>query len=238
MSELVCITGATGNLGKSVARMFLHRGCRVLLQSRSQQRLDALVQQLQSSCGCDAHICAIVADVTTEEGRLKLARVCSALSGTDRVALVHLVGEFPRNAEFSQLQSHELTRIVHINALSGINTTRILASQIPLHSVVLFASIGAHIHLQHRPHYRLSKMLVKDAASVLSRELAPNIRVNSVSPGAIFVDSPPAGAPPETRIPLARYGKGNDIAEAVWFLTKQATYVTGQDLVVDGGLSL
>lgn len=238
MSRLVCITGATGNLGVFVASTFLNRGCRVLLQSRSQEKLNATVQRLHQQHGCSAQLCSLVADVTTESGIDSLVEVLRNLSTADPLHLVNLVGEFPQSYEFEKLPLSELRRILHVNALSAIDLVQACTTALTVESIVLCSSIGALQPLKHRMHYRLSKMLVVDAVNVLCRELAPKTRINAVAPGAMFGDAPPVGAPKEIAIPLARYGNGNDIAEAIWLLTVEATYVTGQHLVVDGGLSL
>lgn len=73
----------------------------------------------------------------------------------------------------------------------------------------------------------------------LAKELAPNIRVNAVAPGAILW---PENAEDQTRqaeilqkVPLRRCGTVDDIARTVWFLISEADYMTGQVLVVDGG---
>ena len=72
----------------------------------------------------------------------------------------------------------------------------------------------------------------------LAKELAPDVRVNAVAPGFILL---PEKATSElqaellSRIPLRRKGEAQDIAEAVYFFIESARYVTGQELVVDGG---
>ena len=74
----------------------------------------------------------------------------------------------------------------------------------------------------------------------LALELGPEVRVNSVSPGAILWpesgDTDRAGV--VERAALKREGEPDDVAEAVLFLVTRAAYVTGQDLAVDGGSSL
>ena len=76
----------------------------------------------------------------------------------------------------------------------------------------------------------------------LAKDLAPEIRVNGVSPGAILW--PEVGMSQDTKsaivrqIPLGRTGEPQDIAKAVMFLASAAPYVTGQIIVVDGGRSL
>lgn len=91
--------------------------------------------------------------------------------------------------------------------------------------------------------YAASKAGVINLTRSLARALAPEIRVNAVAPG--FVDSPwnrewPADRKAESvaRTPLKRACKPEDIAEAIFFLCAGAAMVTGQTLIVDGGLTL
>ena len=81
-----------------------------------------------------------------------------------------------------------------------------------------------------------------DAHRALARELAPSVRVNAVAPGLILWPEgdpdPSARATILDRTPLARMGAPEDVADAVLFLARDARYVTGQVLNVDGGRSL
>ena len=89
--------------------------------------------------------------------------------------------------------------------------------------------------------YSVAKSGLNMLTRTLARELAPNVRVNAVSPGAILW---PADMDDETKdsilslIPLRRPGDPVDIAGAVYFLIAEADYITGQVLPVDGGRSL
>ena len=76
----------------------------------------------------------------------------------------------------------------------------------------------------------------------LARELAPEIRVNGISPGAIMwpeiEDYEPMHQEIIERTALKREGHPDDIADAVWFLNQSASYITGQIIAVDGGRTL
>ncbi len=78
----------------------------------------------------------------------------------------------------------------------------------------------------------------------LARELAPQVRVNGIAPGAILWPEQDNGLDDSTqleilqKIPLARSGSPEDIARAVRFLVQDAPYITGQIITVDGGRSL
>jgi len=108
--------------------------------------------------------------------------------------------------------------------------------------VINIVDIYAERPLPKHPVYCASKAGLAMLTRSLARELAPEIRVNGVSPGAILW---PEGASSDddqasvlARIPLSRRGEPEDIAKAVRFLVCDAPYVTGQILAVDGGRTL
>lgn len=90
-------------------------------------------------------------------------------------------------------------------------------------------------------HYSVSKAGVLMLTRALAVELAPEVRVNSVSPGTVLPPedlTPEALAAIQATIPAGRFGAAEDIARAVVFLATQAPYITGQDLAVCGGRSV
>ena len=90
--------------------------------------------------------------------------------------------------------------------------------------------------------YSTCKAAVRGLTRSLAKDLAPDVRVNGVSPGAILW--PENDMPEDTKaailkqVPLARPGAPVDIAGTVLFLVRDATYVTGQIIAVDGGRSI
>ncbi len=96
--------------------------------------------------------------------------------------------------------------------------------------------------LKNHPVYGAAKAGLAMLTRSLAKDLGPDIRVNGISPGAILW--PEAGVPQRTResiirqIPLKRPGEPRDIAAAVLFLVRDAPYVNGQILAVDGGRSV
>jgi len=100
---------------------------------------------------------------------------------------------------------------------------------------------------QLRAHYCASKGGLKLFGETIARELAPReIRVAAVAPGAILTpanrhlaEDPAARAEQEEQIPLARLGEPEEIAAAIaWLSGPEASYVTGETLFVDGGMTL
>jgi len=109
-------------------------------------------------------------------------------------------------------------------------------------SIVNIVDIHSQRPLRHHVVYGPAKAGLAMLTRSLAKDLAPEIRVNGVSPGAILW---PEGGIPENvqqtilrQVPLKRTGAPEDIASAVLYLVRDATYVTGQILAVDGGRSI
>jgi len=106
-------------------------------------------------------------------------------------------------------------------------------------SIVNMVDIHGLVPLPNHPVYSQAKAGLIAQTRALARELAPQVRVNGVAPGAILwpesEQSPEAGREILERVPLQRQGHPEDIAGAVAFLALDAPYITGQILAVDGG---
>jgi pteridine reductase len=108
--------------------------------------------------------------------------------------------------------------------------------------IVNIVDIHAQRPLRDHPVYGAAKAGLAMLTRSLAKDLAPKIRVNGVAPGAILW--PEDELTDKTiesileQIPLARQGQPEDIAETVLFLLRDANYITGQIIAVDGGRSL
>ena len=93
-----------------------------------------------------------------------------------------------------------------------------------------------------RIDYNVSKAALLRLVQTLARSVAPDITVNSVAPGAITggmeTTEADAAAVKVGRIPMGRYGTADDVFDAVWFLATASAYITGQTIIVDGGVHL
>ena len=102
--------------------------------------------------------------------------------------------------------------------------------------------IYAQKPLSNHPIYCSAKAGLEMLTKSLALDLAPEVRVNGISPGAIMWpehdDHPLNKSALLEKIPLNRMGDPNDIAKLVLFLVKDATYITGQVIAVDGGRSV
>ena len=109
-------------------------------------------------------------------------------------------------------------------------------------AIVNLVDVYAERPLKDYPVYSIAKAGLAALTRSLAVELAPNVRVNGVAPGAILWPEQTDGGQTQAdilaRIPLARSGSPVDIAGAVRFLLEGAPYVTGQIIAVDGGRSV
>jgi pteridine reductase len=109
-------------------------------------------------------------------------------------------------------------------------------------AIVNLADVYASRPLREHAVYGMSKAAMVHMTRALALELAPEVRVNAIAPGAILWPDDPEGGKPEAakrailaRTPLARTGTPEEVAGAVRWLLREATYVTGQVLRLDGG---
>ena len=108
--------------------------------------------------------------------------------------------------------------------------------------IVNIADIHAETGLPGYPAYSIAKAGLVAMTRCLAREMAPEVRVNAVAPGAILWPEQGVAADEQleilNKVALQRCGEVDDIARAVRFLVEDAAYMTGQILTVDGGRTL
>ncbi|MGW4356285.1 SDR family NAD(P)-dependent oxidoreductase [Nocardia sp. NPDC004582] len=237
-NKIALITGGSSGMGLATARRLIAEGAQVIITGRDKSRLDAAVAELGE------HAVAVAGDVTDTEDLAALTRTVTERFGRLDVLFVNAgIGAFQ---PFTAVTPEEFDRIVALNFTSAFFT---IQHALPLLSaggaIVINASFATYRGAPGTALYTATKAAVHTLARTLAAELAPKgIRVNSVSPG--YTDTPAfrAETTPRTqadaasRVALARIGTSDDVAAAVAFLASaDASYITGQDLLVDGGLT-
>lgn len=233
------ITGAGIRIGRAVARALGRAGYDVALHAnRSVDALESLAEELRG----------LGREVTLYSADLSDARAVDALGARVRAAhptldvLVHNAGLFER-VPFAEISREQYRRMLAVNLDAPFFLTQALlpslrAAENPL--VVHVTDIGGERAVPEYAHYSVSKAGLIMLTRALAVELAPHIRVNGVSPGTVaFPEDFDAEAREAVlrRIPMGREGSVEDIARTVVFLAREAPYITGQVLGVDGGRS-
>nr|MDA3843275.1 SDR family oxidoreductase [Candidatus Kapabacteria bacterium] len=155
--------------------------------------------------------------------------------------LINNAGIFPGRASLEELTPELWNSTFDINLRAAYYLSKIFSDKAESgSSIVNIASLGAEKIWDRRIAYNVSKSALVQLTKAMARDLAPRIRVNSVSPGSILIhekDSAQRSDIRTDRIPMQRQGRISDIFETVYFLTN-ASYINGVNINVDGGLHL
>ncbi|MCE9670930.1 SDR family oxidoreductase [Myxococcus stipitatus] len=234
------ITGAGIRVGSAVARALAQAGYDLALHAnRSIVPLEALAEELRA---LGRRVTLHAADLAQPQAVDSLAaQVREAWPALDVV--VHNAGLYER-VDFASITRARYHAMLAVNLDAPFFLTQALlpalhAGQAPL--VVHITDIGGERPVSQYAHYSVSKAGLLMLTRALAVELAPRVRVNAVSPGvAIFPESFDEAARDEVlrRVPLGRSGTVEDIARTVVFLAREAPYITGQVIAVDGGRSV
>jgi NAD(P)-dependent dehydrogenase (short-subunit alcohol dehydrogenase family) len=218
------VTGGGRGIGRAVASRLLADGWAVVVADR-----DADGPRGARTVRCDvsdeAAVAALVAGIGAQEGRLD-GLVCNAGFGiTKPLAQLSLT-------EWSSVLGTNLTSIF---LLARAAEPMLRAAK---GGIVTIASTRAHQSEPNTEAYAASKGGVVALTHALAASLAPDVRVNCVSPGWILTKGPEPTPADHAQHWAGRVGQPEDIAAAVGFLLgTEAGFVTGTELVVDGGMT-
>ena len=243
----ILITASSNGIGLETARTFLEEGARVIINGRNQDKLDRVKSELASHYGDKVKaFCGNMLDDMAIEECVSFVR--EQYEGLD-ILVCNLGSGKPLNK--AQLDESEWQRFYDINVMSSVS---ILNEAHPLlcdgnePCVVLISSIVSKEVLSAPIGYATAKSAIRTMSKYLSREWADDgIRVNCVLPGNIYFEggrwdelknSDEEGVMSyiKSAVPMKRFGKPEEIANAIAFLSSdRASFITGAELVIDGG---
>ena len=227
------ITGGTRGIGLATAKLFSERGYLVTALYSSDEEAAARARELLPQVNF------IRADVS-EESAVK--GVIESLPALD--VLVNNAGV----ASFGQVQDisfEEWERVMRVNAGGAFLTAKHAVKKLLARggAIVNVSSVWGEVGGSCESVYSSSKGALIAFTKALAKELAPsNVTVNCVSPGVIDTEmnarfQGEERVALEREIPLGRFGRAEEVAEAILFLA-EARYITGQSLMIDGGFAL
>ncbi len=244
--KIAIVTGAGSGLGEGIARRFLEEGMKVVVNYHS-ERTKAGAEDLVAQFGDSA--VAVQADVSTEEGAETLAR--AALDTFDGLDVWVNNAGIESRYETHELPLEEWNKTIAVN-LTGVflgsrQALRYFVDHGRKGIIINTSSVHEKIPWPTFAAYTASKGGVAMFTKTIALEYASRgIRANCIAPGAIetpinaekFAD-PIAREMTENMIPCDHIGFVHDVAStAAWLASSASSYVTGQSIFVDGGMTL
>jgi NAD(P)-dependent dehydrogenase (short-subunit alcohol dehydrogenase family) len=234
--QVVVVTGGASGIGAACVRRFADEGATVVVADVDEERGAALAASIAGDKAAYAHC-----DVAQQSDWLALREL--VLERWNRLDVLHSNAFVQVSAPAHELDEVVWDRMLDVNlkaAYLGAKTFVDLLAKAN-GSIVLTSSVNAYVGRPGRPAYAASKAGLAALGRQLAVEYGPEVRTNTVVAGAIR--TPPWDAVPEEHhartagaTAAGRLGEPEEVAAAVAFLaSRDASYITGVDLVVDGG---
>ncbi len=246
-NKVIVVTGAAAGIGEATVRRFVREGGKVVIADYAREKADALAVELQ---GQGAEVMAVYFSAVDLESCRKLIGVAGEEFGRIDV-LVNNVGgtDLKRDTDVEKMDIGYFDEAFHLNLRCGLY---LIQQVIPYMeksgggAVVNVASIGGMTADFRGTYYGAAKAgvinMTKYAATQLGKK---NIRCNVVAPGLVLTPAALRNLPEAMRCLFVRHnvldylGAPEDVAATIAFLASEdAHYITGQTLVVDGGLTI
>ncbi|XP_029904993.1 carbonyl reductase family member 4 [Myripristis murdjan] len=236
MSRLAVVCGGSRGIGQAVCRLLAQRGCRLAVVSRNKDAARATAASL-SGAEHVAFSCDVSKETDVQRTFETIQKTCGNIS-----YLVNAAGT-NRDGLLLRTKPEDMVDLLHTNLLGTMFTCKAALRSMLQTQGAAIVNIGSVVGLKGNAGqcvYSASKAGLEGFTRSLAKEVASrNVRVNLLAPGFIRTDMTAGLRENEAArsIPLGRFGEPDEVAQAVLFLL-ESPYITGQVLVVDGGLQL
>jgi len=239
-NKTALITGAAKNIGAAISEELHSCGMNVIVHyNNSEEEAHKLVKKLNSKRHDSA--ISIKADLEKEDNYIPLVNTALNFKGHIDVLINNASAFYPTS--LNNLNIKQWNELININLKAPLFISQLAAKTLGESKgcIINITDIHASNPLKNHTIYCISKGGLVTLTKSLAKELAPNIRVNGISPGAITwpsnMDNKTKGNIINQTI-LKKKGNAEDIAKSIVFLINDADYITGQILNVDGGKTL
>jgi 3-oxoacyl-[acyl-carrier protein] reductase len=236
------VTGASRGIGLAIAQRLVADGARVVITGRTQETLDQAVESL----GGRENALAVAGKAADPTHRGSVVAAAVATYGSVDL-LVNNSGINPIYGSLLDVDQAVAAKMVDSNVLATIAWVKACKDAwMGIHggAVVNLSSVAGQSPSPGIGWYGATKALLSRVTAELAAELAPVIRVNAVAPAVVktkFAATLYEGREEKVAAtyPMKRLGRPEDVASLVWFLlSDEASWITGQTITIDGGLTL
>ena len=241
--KVALITGSTSGMGRETAYLFAKEGAKVIITGRNEERAKAVVDKIKAEGGEATYVLADTNDLSAPK---KIFDAAMAAYGTVDV-LMNNAGMLSL-AQFDTCTAEELMQAINVNVTSAMLLSQLVAPVMKAKGgghIINVASIVGWAANWGFVAYVTSKHAMVGLTKAMANELAPDIHVNGICPGAIrtamldSVGGEDAFGPMIARTALKRVGEGSEIASTALFLaTEDSSFIDGQLIRVDGGVDI
>ena len=239
-AKSVLVTGAAHRVGASIVKLLHGKGANIVLHYRkSKPAAQAIADELNMQR--EGSVVLLAADLSDPQAYSQLIDDAVECFGGLDVLINNASSFYPTPVEEATLDQWD--DLMSSNLKAPFFLAQAASPHLAKNKgcIINIVDIHADKPLKGHPVYCMAKAGLVMMTKALAKELGPNIRVNAVAPGAILW---PEGMEAEIkseimeRTALKRKGNPHDIAKAVLYLVRDADYMTGQIMAIDGGRSL
>lgn len=240
--RVAIVTGSSRGIGLGIAERLVAEGARVCITARNQETLDEAVQGL----GGPEHAIAVAGKADNEDHQADaVARTVESFGRVDM--LVNNTGINPAYGPLIDLDHGVARKTFEVNVLGALSWTQLVHREWMAEHGGSVLNVSSVAGLKPAPgigYYGATKAMLTHMTQELAVELGPDVRVNGVAPAVVktrFATALYEGKEDEiaSQYPLRRLGIPSDVSSAAAFLlSDEASWITGQTLVLDGGVTL